>query len=94
MRSHLEGWTLEAHCCSICFGRLVSKRPAGTDHDPPGTLLYRCVNCGLEIAGHTPAVICACGFKVKGRANLGLRCAANPQKTPGFPAEIIATQAQ
>lgn len=59
----------------------------------PTTRLYRCAECGIEKVGHSSAIICACGFKVKGRTNLGLKCEPNTGKSPEFPAEIIARQA-
>jgi hypothetical protein len=89
---HSEGWRLEAHCCAGCFGRLVSKSIPDLDGTTPTMRLYRCAECGTERAGHSPAIICACGFKVEGRTNFGLRCEPNPAKTPEFPQEIIARQ--
>jgi hypothetical protein len=55
--------------------------------------MYRCAECGVERVGNTAAIICACGFKVNGRKNLGLRCEPNTSKTPEWPAEIVARQA-
>lgn len=72
------------------MGRVL-RRPF-PEEEPKGWL-YRCAECGVEMAGHAPSVICTCGFKVKGRTNLGLRCEPNTERTPEFPAEIIARQA-
>jgi hypothetical protein len=90
---HTEGWRLEAHCCAGCRGRLVSKPTPDLDGITPTTHLYRCAKRGIEQVGHSPAIICASGLKVKGRTNLGLRCKPNRDKTPEFPQEIIARQA-
>lgn len=86
-------WNLENHVCQVCFGRILSRPVPTTDGAPNPHRLYRCADCGVEKEGTTPAVICTCGFKVKGRTNLGLRCEPNTGKTPEFPAEIIARQA-
>ena len=91
--NHSEEWRLEAHCCEVCFGRIASKTMPDLDGVASATRSYRCLECGIERAGHSPAIICACGFKVKGRTNLGLRCETNIEKTRDFPAEIIARQA-
>jgi DNA-directed RNA polymerase subunit RPC12/RpoP len=81
-QTYTEGWRLEAHCCAGCRGRLVSKSTPNLDGIDSTTRLYRCAECGIEREGHSPAIICACGFKVKGRTNLGLRCEPNPGKSP------------
>lgn len=85
-------WNLENHVCCVCFGRIVSRPMPTTDGSPNPHRLYRCTGCGVEKEGGSPSVICACGFKVSGRKNLGLKCEANPAKTPEFPAEFIARQ--
>jgi DNA-directed RNA polymerase subunit RPC12/RpoP len=54
--------------------------------------VYRCADCGLERDGLTPAVLCTCGLKVRGR-HIGMRCEANLERSPEFSAEIIARQA-
>lgn len=92
-----EQWELEDHICRNCFGRLVS-RPV-----PGGVLrIYRCSNCGAE-AQHTHAdALCCCGIKIKraGRngtksgalVDAGVRCIPNPERSPMFPGEIVASE--
>lgn len=83
-------WEITPHVCMACFGRVLQRAlPASGG----GERMFRCADCGVEGSGATPAVICTCGFRVKGRATMGLKCAQNTQKTPEFPAEIIARQA-
>jgi DNA-directed RNA polymerase subunit RPC12/RpoP len=87
-------WSITAHVCVNCMGRIL-ERPllAGEGIAPGRERVYRCADCGLERDGFSPAVLCTCGLKLKGRHNLGLRCEANLERTPEFPAEIIARQA-
>lgn len=56
--------------------------------------VYRCSNCGLEQEGRTEAAICCCGIKLKTGADAGIRCQANPSKSPEFPSEIVAAEAE
>lgn len=88
-----EAWELTNHICGACFGRVLSRPMPDLDGVAATTRIYRCAECGIERVGHSSAIICACGFKVNGRTNLGLRCELNTTKTPEFPAEIIARQA-
>lgn len=85
-----EEWRLEAHVCRVCFGRIASR-----EADDDGKRLYRCANCGLEAEGHKPSALCACGAKLRKGKNqwvdAGLRCHPNQQKSPEFPAEIVAS---
>lgn len=96
-----ETWELEDHICRKCFGRLVSKSVPGS---VPGTelRLYRCSNCGAE-AQHTHAdALCCCGIRIKraGRngtkagslVDAGVRCIPNPERSPMFPGEIVASE--
>jgi DNA-directed RNA polymerase subunit RPC12/RpoP len=64
----------------------VAGMPAGRER------VYRCADCGLEADGFTPAVLCTCGLKIKGRS-IGMHCEVNLERTPEFPSEIIARQA-
>lgn len=86
-------WRLEPHCCRLCFGRIMS-RP--TDEDD-GTV-YRCANCGAEAIGTRPAVLCACGTRIRkgGKhsatfVDAGLRCHVNQNPNPSLPSEIVAS---
>lgn len=88
-----ELWELTPHCCAACMGRILSRPMPDLEGIAPTTRLYRCAECGIEKVGHSSAIICACGFKVSGRKNLGLKCEPNTGKSPEFPAEIIARQA-
>lgn len=92
-----DQWALEDHLCRHCFGRLVSQPIPGGD-----LRLYRCSNCGAE-AQHTHAdALCCCGIKIKkaGRngtklgslVDAGVRCIPNPERSPAFPGEIVASE--
>jgi hypothetical protein len=88
-------YRIEPHVCVSCMGRILSRAlPDLGGGGPSSTMrLYRCAECGIEKAGQRASIICACGFKVSGRANIGLRCEPNREKSSEFPAEIIAIQA-
>lgn len=86
-------WSITAHVCLSCMGRILERPLLAVDGLPPGReRVYRCADCGLERDGFTPAVLCTCGLKLKGRT-IGLRCEPNLERTPEFSAEIIARQA-
>jgi DNA-directed RNA polymerase subunit RPC12/RpoP len=86
-------WSITEHVCVSCMGRVLERPLLDVKGMPAGReRVYRCADCGLERDGYTPAVICTCGLKLKGRT-IGMRCEANPDKTPEFSAEIIARQA-
>lgn len=91
--SILDSYRIEPHVCVVCLGRVLSRVAPDLDGAAPTTRLYRCAECGIERVGQETAIICACGFKVSGRATIGLRCEPNPEKSPEFLAEIIARQA-
>jgi hypothetical protein len=91
--SILDLYRIEPHVCVSCMGRVLSRALPDLGGAPTTTRLYRCAECGIERVGHDSAIMCACGFKVNGRATIGLRCEPNPGKSPEFPAEIIAIQA-
>lgn len=90
MNRSKEEWSIEAHCCRACFGRILSR-----EIDADGKRRYRCSNCGLEVDGHKPSVLCACGAKMrKGKGQMvsvGLVCHENQRKGVEFPAEIVAS---
>jgi hypothetical protein len=54
--------------------------------------IYRCADCGVEREGHDARAICACGIKLRGTVDAGIRCRLNDAKTPEVPTEIIAEQ--
>jgi hypothetical protein len=85
-----ESFRIEPHVCADCMGRVLSRDLP--DMGGVAATSYRCADCGVEREGTSPAVICMCGFKVRGRTNLVLRCERNREKTPEFPAEITARQ--
>ncbi len=88
------GWDLEPHVCKHCFGRIASKALTG------GLIEYQCTNCGVSSKAIEPSMLCACGIKLHvaedgkrvGAAtrDAGIRCMANPKKSPSFPAEYVA----
>lgn len=80
-------WALTAHCCRACFSRVLVRETF--DHRK----IYRCSGCGIEREGRSPAVICSCGIKLKTNVDAGIRCHANENKSPEFPAEITASVA-
>lgn len=78
-------WQLTDHCCRVCFSRVLMRKQAG------GKNVYRCAGCGAEKEGDSAATICACGMKLKTRVDAGVRCMVNMDRSPEFPAEIVAT---
>jgi len=76
------GWELTDHCCRVCLGRIVRRStPEGWRH--------RCADCGGVKLGRVET-LCACGTKLHGGRNAGLRCRKNPDgPTPENPAEIV-----
>lgn len=90
-----DSWHLEPHVCSVCFGRVGSRVL------PSGVTIYRCTNCGHEAAGLDTSVICACGIKMHSSSegkrigpavrDAGIRCHANPKRSPEFPSEFVAS---
>lgn len=86
-REPVEGWTITPHICRVCFGRVLMRE--AFDHRKT----FRCSNCGAEAPGHSEAAVCCCGIKLKTGVDAGIRCAANTERSPEWPAEITATQA-
>ena len=97
-------WTLEAHVCRCCFGRLVSREVApgvGLVSQSPGRE-YLCSNCGARAESQSPDSICSCGIKIRKRnasgrsggvmIDAGIRCMPNPTPTPEFPSLIVASE--
>ena len=80
-----SGWFLAPHICRVCFARVLEQR----DEDGHA-VRFRCSGCGAQAEGHHAKVICACGFRLRNGADPGVRCRANPSRSPEFPAEIIA----
>jgi len=91
---------LEPHICRACHSRLCSTPIPGR----PGARLFACTNCSAQAEGHTAAVLCCCGTKLRrsgksGRTGVaevdaGIRCIANPEPTPEFPSLYVAAQVQ
>ncbi len=93
-----EQWTLEDHICRHCFARVLSRPIAGGD-----LRLYRCSNCGEEAQHINADALCCCGIKIRkvGRngskagavmVDAGVRCIPNPERSPSFPGEIVASE--
>ncbi|MDO3527527.1 hypothetical protein ACNRBH_09150 [Ralstonia pseudosolanacearum] len=75
-----HAWRITDHVCATCFGRVLA-RPGSTDESE----VYRCSNCGVERAGESEAVICACSLP-------GVRCEVNDDVSPLWPGEIVAME--
>lgn len=86
VREPVPGWVITDHICRVCFSRVLMREA----FDRRRT--YRCAGCGSEATGATEAVVCCCGIKLKTGVDAGIRCAANTDKSPEWPAEITATQ--
>jgi len=87
-REPIEGWSIEPHCCRVCFGRVLMRETFDRRR------IYRCSNCGVEAEGRTAAAICACGIKLKTGVDAGLRCETSDAPTPEFPSEVVVRQAE
>jgi len=85
-REPVEGWVITPHICRVCFSRVLVREA----FDRRKT--YRCAGCGMEGIGSSESAICCCGIKLKTGVDAGIRCQANQDKTPEFPAEIVAVQ--
>lgn len=81
-------WKLSAHVCRACFGRILVRETFDRRK------VFRCSNCGAQREGHDSRVICCCGLKVRKGADMGVRCQVNEDRTPEWPGEIVAMQAQ
>jgi hypothetical protein len=81
-------WQMTDHCCRACFGRVLYRETFDHRH------VYRCAQCGVEREGKGTVSICCCGIKLKGGKDAGVRCTVNGERSPEFPSEIIAEQAQ
>ena len=81
-------WQLTDHVCRCCFGRVLMRETFDRRR------VYRCSNCGLEQEGCSEAAICCCGIKLKTKVDAGIRCQPNPAKSPEFPSEIVAAEAE
>lgn len=87
-------WRLEPHVCRACFARVVSRKHGDGR-------LYQCTNCGAEAVGTKPAVVCACGLKLRRRkgdgrsaetlVDAGVRCHENRRISPEFPSRYTAS---
>lgn len=86
-REPVQGWVITDHVCRVCFGRVLMRETFDRRR------VYRCSNCGVETEGKTEAAICCCGMKLKTGVDAGIRCQANPDRSPEWPSEITAAQA-
>lgn len=80
-------WVLAPHICRVCFGRVLQLSTFDRRRK-----VYRCSSCETEAEGDGAQVLCCCGIKVRGNRDAGIRCTANPRRTPENPAQIIAQQ--
>lgn len=81
-------WALTAHCCRVCFGRVLMRETFDRRR------VYRCAGCGIEREGKTEAAICSCGIRLKTGIDAGIRCRVQAEPTPEFPAQVVAAQAE
>lgn len=81
-------WSITNHVCRCCFGRVLVRETFDRRR------VYRCSNCGLEAEGRSEAAICACGIKLRTGVDAGIRCQVNAEKSPEWPSEITAAQAE
>jgi hypothetical protein len=79
-------WTIADHICRVCLSRVLQR----TTFDR--RKVYRCSNCETEAEGEGPQVICCCGMKVRNGRDMGIRCVANPRRTPESPGRVVAAQ--
>ena len=82
-----EVWRLTPHCCRVCFGRILARETFDRRK------IYRCSCCGVEAEGRNESAVCCCGIKLKTGMDAGIRCRISDNKTPEFPAEVVAWQA-
>ncbi len=79
-------WLVTDHICRICFSRVLTRTTF--DHRK----IFRCANCDTEVPGDNVTALCCCGMKLKGSKDAGVRCVANPDRSPLNPAVIVAQQ--
>jgi hypothetical protein len=80
-------YEVQDHVCRACFGRVLKHTDlSGQRH------IFTCSNCGLAAPGRNAHAICACGIRLKGGRDAGIRCERNTAPTPEFPSEIVAAQ--
>lgn len=77
-------WAITDHVGRCCFGRVLMRKTF------EGRKLWRCSNCGTEREGASAASICACGIKMRGSVDMGIRCVPNASRTPDCLSEIVA----
>lgn len=85
MPTDQQHWIETAHVCRNCFGRvLMGETCRGR--------VFKCADCGTQREGLDETAICACGIKLQGKVDAGIRCIVNDRKTPDCPNEIVAAQ--
>jgi hypothetical protein len=92
----MERWELQPHVCKICFGRMASRAISEEKME------VLCTNCGATSEQENIAGACCCGITVRKRNGIGrsggplvdagLRCVANPSRSPSFPSMYIAQE--
>lgn len=80
-------WEIEPHVCRQCGGRILSREVEDATE-------YRCSNCGATATGHRASVLCACGIKLRGTVDAGLRCRVNDKPTPELPGQVVVVQTE
>lgn len=84
----MSDWLIEDHVCRACFGRVLSRTGEG------GVRVYRCSNCGAERSGSRVSLLCACGIKLRGVVDAGLRCRENTSPKPECMSQIVVEQTE
>lgn len=92
-------YRLEPHVCRTCFARVASTEVINPDLSI--TRRYVCTSCGAEANGTQPSVLCCCGIRMRktlenGKPgnemiDAGIRCHANENVRPDFPALFVAS---
>lgn len=81
MTDGAEGWSLTAHACRHCGGRVLRSG-----------VHFMCANCESRCS-HQPSGVCGCGLfpgaKPKGSATGPFACIPNPARGPSSPAAIV-----
>lgn len=76
-----EGWSLTAHACRHCGGRVLRSG-----------IYYLCATCESRCS-HNPSGICGCGMlpgaKPKNSPQGPFVCTPNPARGPSSPAAIV-----
>lgn len=66
-------WVLENHLCRSCGGRIL-RCVAGQGPSAGGNPLWKCADCGKAMTGMGAAVLCWCGFSMRGNRATAYTC--------------------